>query len=57
MLEMAPNAKTTYDLSASLLPDHPLNGYLINSPMLPGPKFDDGGELTLFIKHKSPGTS
>jgi hypothetical protein len=42
-------------LPSSLLSANRLNRYLINSPMLPNLKRDEGGGLTLRVQHDSPG--
>jgi len=46
---------TIYDMPASLLGANPINGYLINSPMLPQLKKDADGGVTLLIQNDSPG--
>jgi hypothetical protein len=46
---------TMYDGKSQLLIKNPINRYLINSPMLPGMKKNDGGSLTLYIQKDSPG--
>jgi hypothetical protein len=38
-----------------MLVAHPIDRYLINSPMLPSLQRDADGGLTLFIQHESPG--
>lgn len=45
---------TLYDGKTKLLSANPLNRYLINSPMLPEMKLDDGGGLTIYIQPDSP---
>ena len=46
---------TMYNLPSQLLVKNSLNRYLINSPMLPQLKLDQGGGLTLYIQADSPG--
>jgi hypothetical protein len=46
---------TMYDGRTQLLVENPIDRYLINSPMLPGLKFDPDGALTLYVQHDSPG--
>lgn len=46
---------TMYDGRTQLLVENPIDRYLINSPMLPGLKFDPDGGLTLYVQHDSPG--
>ena len=46
---------TMYDGKTQLLVDNPINRCLINSPMLPGLKFNDDGSLTIYIQNESPG--
>ena len=48
---------TLYELPASLLYANPIDRYLINSAMLPSLKKDADGGYTLYVQHKSPGTS
>jgi hypothetical protein len=47
---------TIYDGKSQLLIKNPINRYLINSPMLPGMKKNDGGSITLHIRKDSPGS-
>ncbi len=44
-----------YDGKSQLLIEHPINRYLINSPMLPGMKTNEDGSRTLYIQRDSPG--
>jgi hypothetical protein len=46
---------TMYDGKTQFLIENPINRYLINSPMLPGMKFNPDGSLTLYIQKDSPG--
>jgi hypothetical protein len=46
---------TMNELPTSLLVANPLNRYLLNSPMLPQFKRDDGDGLTLYIQNELPG--
>jgi hypothetical protein len=41
-----------YELPTSLLVANPLNRYLLNPPMLPRFKRDDGDGLTLYIQNE-----
>jgi hypothetical protein len=44
-----------YRLPESLLVANQLNRYLINSPILPDLIRDEGGGITLYVQHESPG--
>jgi hypothetical protein len=46
---------TMYDGKTQLLIEHPINRYLINSPMLPALKKNPDGSLTIYIENKSLG--
>lgn len=46
---------TIYELPQRLLVKHPINRYLINSPMLPALKMDADAGLTIYNQSKSPG--
>src|SRR5437899_8212459 len=46
---------TMYDGKTQVFIKHPINRYLINSPMLPQMKKNENGSLTLYIQKDSPG--
>jgi hypothetical protein len=46
-----------YDGKSQFLIKHPINRYLINSPVMPGMKKNADGSLTICIQKDSPGKS